>query len=129
MLEGAANYMEMEDERGYARGDGYYTIEPIERYIDTIDNLVFIYGGDEENKESLLIEPQLFDEPDGLVPEAVEAILRHMRITSPTQGWSKAFNQRFSEELDAEDGIIKITAEDIEAWLCGLREVAQHHGL
>ncbi len=129
MLEEADNYMEMEDERGYARGDGYYTIEPIERYIDTIDNLVFIYGGDEENKESLLIEPQLFDEPDGLVPEAVEAILRHMRITSPTQGWSKAFNQRFSEELDAEDGIIKITAEDIEEWLCELREVAQHHGL
>jgi len=128
MLDEAAIFMEIEDERGYARGDGYYTIEAIDRYIDTLHNLVFIYGGDEENKESLLMEPQLFDEPGGLVPQAVEAILGHMRITSPTQGWSKAFNQRFSEELDAEDGIIKITAEDIDAWLCELHQVAQHRG-
>jgi hypothetical protein len=126
MLDEAAIFMEIEDERGYARGDGYYTIEAIDRYIDTLHNLVFIYGGDEENKESLLMEPRLFDEPGGLVPQAVEAILRHMRITSPTQSWSKAFNQRFSEELEAEDGIIKITREDLEAWLWELRQVAQH---
>ncbi len=128
MLEEAAIYMEMEDERDYARSDGYYTIESIERYIDMLDNLVFIYGDDEENKESLLIEPRLFDGSDGLVPKAVEAILRHMRITSPTHGWSKAFNQRFSEELEAGDGIVKITGEDIEAWLCELDQVAQHRG-
>jgi hypothetical protein len=47
MLEEAAIYMEMEDKRDYARGDGYYTIESIERYIDMLDNLVFIYGDDE----------------------------------------------------------------------------------
>jgi hypothetical protein len=129
MLEEAAIVMEMEDERDYARSEGYYMIEVIEHYIDMLDNLVFVYGCDEENKESLLIEPRLFDEPGGLLPKAVEAILRHMGITSPTQGWSKAFNQRFSEELEAEDGIPKITAEDIEAWLCKLREVAQYHGL
>ena len=129
MLEEAAIYIEMEDERGYARGDGYYTIEPIERYIDMLDNLVFIYGGDEENKESLLIEPRLFDGSGGLVPKAVEAILRHMRITSPTHGWSKAFNQRFSDELDAEDGIIKITAKDINEWLAELRRVAENRDL
>lgn len=58
----------------------------------------------------------------------MEAILTHMRIAGPTQGWAKAFNQRFSEERGAEDGIIKITAEDIEAWLWDLRHVAQHRG-
>jgi hypothetical protein len=126
MLEEAAIVMDMEDERDYARSDGYYTIEGIERYIDTLDNLVFIYGGDEEeNKESLLIERRLFDEQGGLVPKAVEAILRHIQITSPTQGWSNAFNQRFCEELDARDGIVKITGEDIGAWLWELRQVAQ----
>jgi hypothetical protein len=128
MLEEASIDAEIEDERDYARGEGYYTIELIEHYIDTLDNLVFSYGGDEEHKESLLIEPRLFDGSGGLVPKAVEAILRHMHITSPTQGWSKAFNQRFSEALDAEDGIIKITAEDIDTWLGELHQLAQHRG-
>jgi hypothetical protein len=49
-----------------------------------------------------------------------------MRITSPTQDWSKAFNQRFSEELEAEDGIVKIIEEDVDTWLWDLRQVAQH---
>ena len=126
MLEEADIYLEMEDERGYARGDGYFTIEPIERYIDMLDNLVFIYGDDEENKESLLVEPRLFDEPADSFPSRRSDPQTH-GITSPTQGWSKAFNQRFSEELEAEDGIVKITGEDVDAWLWELRRVAQHH--
>jgi hypothetical protein len=128
MLKEADIYIKMEDERGYARGDGYYTIEPVEGYIDMLDNLVFIYGDDDddENKESLLTEPRLFDESGGLVPKAVEAILKHVRITSPTQGWCKAFSQRFAEEIDA--GEIKITAEDIDSWLWELGQVARRRG-
>ncbi len=129
MLEEAAIDAEIEDERDDTRDGGYYTIEFIESYTNGLENLVFVYGGDEEDKESLLIEPRLVDKSGELIPEAVEAILTHMRITSPTQGWSNAFNQRFSGELEAEDGIVKITAEDVEAWLFELREVARHHGL
>jgi hypothetical protein len=128
MLEDAAIDAEIEDERDDVRDGGYYTIEFIESYTNGLENLVFVYGGDEEDKESLLIDPRLVDESGELIPRAVEAILTHMRITSPTEGWSKAFNQRFSEELETEDGIIKITAEDIDAWLGDLRRVAQHHG-
>ncbi len=128
MLDEAENGAEIAAQRDSARSGSYYTIEFIEDYSRGFENLVFVYGGDEEDKESLLIERQLLDEPDGLIPQAVEAILTHMRIAGPTQGWAKAFNQRFSEERGAEDGIIKITAEDIEAWLWDLRHVAQHRG-
>ena len=128
ILEDAAIDAEIEDERDDTRDGGYYTIEFIESYTNGLENLVFVYGGDEEDKESLLIEPRLVHKSSELIPGAVEAILTHMRITSPAQGWSKAFNQRFSEELEAEHGIVKITAEDVEAWLFELREVAQHHG-
>lgn len=128
ILQEAAIGAEIQAERDNARGGGYYTIEFVERYVDGLDNLVFIYDGDGEDKESLLIEPRLFDESGGLVPVAVEEILRHRGITSPTGGWSRAFNQRFVEELDAEDGIVKITAEAIETWLWELRRVAKNRG-
>jgi hypothetical protein len=124
------DYAEIGRDRDYSRSEGYYTIEFIEHYIDMLDNLVFIYGDDdeEEDKESLLIEPHLVDDSGGLVHQAVEAILRHMGITSPTQGWSKAFNRRFSEDLEVGDGPIKLNAEDINEWLAELRRIAESRG-
>jgi hypothetical protein len=124
----AVSDAEIEDERDHARGDGYYTIEVVETYTSALDSLVFIYGGDEEDKKGLLIERQLFEKSGGLVPKAVEAILRHAGMMGPTHGWARAFNQRFSEELEARDGIVKITGEDIDAWLCEMRRVAQCQG-
>jgi len=125
MIEEAVFGAELEAERDSAIGEGYYTVEAVETYTADLYNLIFVYGDEEENKESLLIEPQLFDGSNGLIPEAVEAILRHRRNTGPTHAWSQAFNERFSAEL-AED---KITAEDVDEWIRELREVAQHHGL
>jgi hypothetical protein len=124
----AVSDAEIEDERDHARGDGYYTIEVVETNTSALDSLVFIYGGDEEDKKGLLIERQLFEKSGGLVPKAVEAILRHAGMMSPTHGWARAFNQRFFEELEARDGIVKITGEDIDAWLWEMRRVAQCQG-
>jgi hypothetical protein len=49
-----------------------------------------------------------------------------MRMTSPRQDWSKAFNHRFSEELESEDGIAEIIGGEVDAWLWELRQIAQY---
>lgn len=127
ILEDAALESEIEMEQDYARGEGFYTIEFIEHYVKSLDSLVFVYGEDDEHKDSLLLEPALFDASGDLVPEAVGAILRHSGVASARDGWSKAFSQRFAKELNADDGIVRIPSHAVQGWLWELRNVAQHH--
>jgi hypothetical protein len=111
------------------RAGGHYTLQVIDHaysYHGSLDNLVFVYGNEDEDIESLLIEPRLFTPSGDPVPAVAEAILGHARGTRPTESLGRAFSARFAEDFAASDGIWKITVAEIDEWLGELDLIAVH---